>query len=356
MATTYPILRTEPAVVPVRHVTASARSRLPAALYVPILIVLNAGLRSALWSTASNFLAPELGAVSKVPSDADFWSLYSPGARILMNVATNCLNWYFNYDCKIYAKRFNRKMANLAVYDVAALTVLTNAPYAYLLVTYYEITFLTVFAHVLIEVLATAIPTYLLRPRSIMHRPSAPLRNRFLLNSVQVQVSSSLLAIVVYVCVLWIGLQTGFMNRFLVTHFDIPTLFFAYEETAVSLLAKVFIVGITAKSFLLNPSFAAQSLPGNVTPEEQFNPSTATLDQTIKANILPVEKRKRALAQQTIILNTMVFTSTVQRAMTLNGTELFGAAGYAGVWILANSILAVWYAWVGDTSLDYEPL
>ncbi|KAF2824628.1 hypothetical protein CC86DRAFT_353077 [Ophiobolus disseminans] len=332
--------RTAPTVVPRAHVTTPHRSRLPAVLKVPILIVLNFGLRTALWSVVSNFLNPELGAVSKVPSEADFWSLYSPGARLLMNAFTNGMNWYFNYD----------------FFDVAALTVLTNAPYAYLLATYYEISSPTVAAHTIIEVLAIAFPTYLLRPRSVVHKPNAPLRNRFLLNSVQVQFSNALLAMGVYVVVLWAGLKTSSLNPFLVTYFDLPTLATAYDETPLSILGKVFIAGIAAKDFLLNPSIAAQPLSDTATPVEQFDPATATLDQTIQVNVLPVEKRKRRLVQQTIVLNIFLFVSTVQRCMTLDGAQFRGAAGYAGVWVLANTITALWYVWVGDTSSDYEPL
>ncbi|RYF40455.1 MAG: hypothetical protein EOO38_21890, partial [Cytophagaceae bacterium] len=240
-------------------------------------------------------------------------------------------------------------MLIFVVYDVSALTVLTNAPYAYLLATYYDISHLTLAAHVNIEVLAIAIPTYLLRPRSIAHKPHMPLRNRFLLNSVQVQFSNSLLAMGVYVTAIWMALHTDGIRDFLVTHFDLPTLISAYGETPVSILAKVFVAGFAAKEFLLNPSIAAEPLSGTVTPVEKFDPATATLDQTIEANLLPRERRKRTLLQQTLILNAFTFASTVQRCMTLNGTEVFGAAGYAGLWVAANTVIALWYVWVGNT-------
>jgi hypothetical protein len=242
------------------------------------------------------------------------------------------------------------------VYDVSALTVLTNAPYAYLLATYYEISTLTLAAHMNIEVAAIAIPTYLLRPRSIVHKANVPLRNRFLLNSVQVQFSNSLLAMGVYIVVIWAFLKTGITNLFLISHFDIPTLETAHSETPVSILLKIFTAGFAAKEFLLNPSIAAQPPSGLATPTEEFDPATATFDQTIKANVLPSERRTRTLLQQTIILNVLTFLSTVQRCMTLNGTEIYGAAGYAGIWVFANTVLAGWYQWVGNTSSDYEPL
>jgi hypothetical protein len=357
MASTRPIERTEPVVVPRGQIPSPVRSRLPAPLKVAILIVLNFGFRGLLWTFTETLLNQELGAVSKVP-EVDFWSQYSVSVRACMTAAMNIMTWYFNYDCKTRHSHVCMCVCMIAngdvVYDAAALTVLTNAPYAYLLVTYYDITIITTFAHTLIEVLAIAIPTYLLRARSTAHSPNAPLRNRFLLNSVQVQFSSSLLAMGVYVVVLWAGLKTDVLNVFLVGHFDIPNMMRAHAETPVSIWGKIFVAGVAAKEFLLNPSIAAQ--PASTPVEELFDPVSATLDQTIKANVLPVERRARKLVQQAIILNAFTFASTVQRCMTLAGTDITGATGYAGVWVLANSVIALWYVWVGDTSSDYEPL
>ena len=42
--------------------------------------------------------------------------------------------------------------------------------------------------------------------------------------------------------------------------------------------------------------------------------------------------------------------------MTLTGTEIAGAVGYTGFWMAANTLVALWFGWVGDTSADYEPL
>lgn len=242
------------------------------------------------------------------------------------------------------------------VVDVAALTVLTQAPYAYLLSTFYNISTMTVAAHMNIEVLSFAIPTYLLRPRSALHKQSAPVRNRFLINSVQVQLSSSLLAMGVYVVVLWAGLKTNILNLFLVRFFDIPTLESAHLETPVSIITKIFTAGISAKEFLLNPSIAAQPPSGTVSPVQPFDAAVATLPDTVKYNFWRFDRRTRTLIVQTFILNAFVFANTVQRSMTLDGTEIMGAAGYASMWVAANSLIALWYGWVGDTSADYEPL
>lgn len=101
MAPTEVIEREAPNVVPQSH--APVRSRLPPALRVPILISLNMGINALLWEFASNFLSPELGAISKVPTEDDITSLYSPAARVGMRWLTVCMAWYFNYDCKARA-------------------------------------------------------------------------------------------------------------------------------------------------------------------------------------------------------------------------------------------------------------
>jgi hypothetical protein len=92
------IEREAPDVVPSTH--APMRSRLPSALRVPILISLNMGINALLWEFTSQFLSPELGAVSKVPNERDNTSFYSPTARIAMRWLTVWMTWYFNYDCK----------------------------------------------------------------------------------------------------------------------------------------------------------------------------------------------------------------------------------------------------------------
>lgn len=99
MAPTEVIERKAPEVVPQSH-AAPVRSRLPPVLRVPILITLNMSINALLWEFAANFLTPELGAVSKVPDENDFTSLYSPAMRIAMRCLTVCMTWYLRYDCK----------------------------------------------------------------------------------------------------------------------------------------------------------------------------------------------------------------------------------------------------------------
>lgn len=90
------IERDEPTVIPARG---PRRSRLPAPLRVPILIVLNLGIKVLLWQTVANFLPPELGFVSKAPTDLNTYSLYSPLARLVTRILTVYATWALGYDC-----------------------------------------------------------------------------------------------------------------------------------------------------------------------------------------------------------------------------------------------------------------
>lgn len=236
------------------------------------------------------------------------------------------------------------------VIDISALTVITNAPFAYLLMTFFGITPVTVATLVAIETVSIALPTYLLRPRSLVNNPNAPLRNRYLLQSTQVQASNALLALGVYVVVVFSTLRTGHLTQFLVSHFDLPTLNEAHTETVFTLVGKFLVAGVATRDFLLNPSIGATPPSGDATPVQTFDPATATLPQTFKHNFWFFSRRTRTLIQQTLILSLFLFTNTVQRSLSLDGTDFVGAAGYASLFILANVICAAWYVWVGDAN------
>ncbi|KAF2020556.1 hypothetical protein BU24DRAFT_416226 [Aaosphaeria arxii CBS 175.79] len=304
------------------------KSRLPVYLRLPLLVSLSLIIRSTLWTFASDLTQNELGFVSKRESET---------SAVVSHLAFKVLLLWAGWALK------------LDFYDVSAATAVSITPYAYLINTYYGVSSSTVAIFVAIEILSTAIPTYLLQRRSAVHNPRAALRNRFLIDSFQVQQSTSLLAVGVYVTVLFTAVKTDLLNVWLVTHFDIPTLENAHSETVATLAAKLLIIGVSAKAFLLNPSIGAESASGSATPVEVFDPATSDLPATIRHNVWFWSKRTRTLISQTAFLSSLLFANTVQRVLTLKGTELAGAAGYAGLWVFATLVTAGWWAWIGDT-------
>ncbi|KAF1972017.1 hypothetical protein BU23DRAFT_469597 [Bimuria novae-zelandiae CBS 107.79] len=324
--------RPPPTVVP----RTSRRARLPAFVRLPMLIILNIGLQSALWTGALNFLDPELGAVSKVPlpagAEEGFEQLSEPIARLATKVALISVAWQLRYD----------------FFDIGALTAVINIPFAFLLTTYFNVSHLYAFVHVAIEVVAIAVPTFLLRPIADVNNPAVRIRNRYLLDSFQVWASNTALAVGVYATVIYAALQTNWLTLFLINHFDLPSVELAHDLYVPTLAGKLLIAGYATRAFLLNPSIGAQADTGASTPVEDFKPATATLPQTLKHNVWFFSKRTRLLIQRTVVLSVFLLAHTVRQGTTLQGSEIIGSAGYASVWIVAANICAWWFAWTGD--------
>jgi hypothetical protein len=240
------------------------------------------------------------------------------------------------------------------VLDIAALTAITNMPYAYLMLTYYTITPLTVAAYVFNEVISIAIPTWLLRSRSAVNNRNVPLRGRYLLDSAQVNFSTVALATAVYSVVIY-ATHTPVVRRFLTMHMDTEIDEWTWEnsniETTFTLIPKLLVAGVATKHFLLNPSFANIPTPGVVSPVEDFDPATASLPQTLKANFWFFGRRTRTLIQQTYVVAFFLVANTLARGSSLKGATFNGLMGYASAWILANVICAGWWTWIADAEL-----
>lgn len=93
--------RPPPTVIP----RTSRRARLPAFVRLPMLIILNTCVQSALWTAAENVLQPELGAVSKRPqpvlAEEGFGELTEPMVRLATKIALISVAWQLRYDCKM---------------------------------------------------------------------------------------------------------------------------------------------------------------------------------------------------------------------------------------------------------------
>lgn len=94
MARTKLVDRDPPAVVTNTATIPQRASRLPRKLRFPILLALNFGINSTLWSVAENFLPPELGSVTKT-EDGNVLVF----AHLVYRVAFLYFTWRANYDC-----------------------------------------------------------------------------------------------------------------------------------------------------------------------------------------------------------------------------------------------------------------
>lgn len=199
-------------------------------------------------------------------------------------------------------------------------------------------------------------PFILLRPVAVTHYPShAPrgsLHNRSILTDPYTTISITLLASSIYAVLLELGFRT-FVPAFLVTHFDgIRDLSVAHLGPAglPSLLISLLPAGLASREFLFVPSTASPPPQGSSAPT--FDPATATFRDHLYENVWGwYNSRERALMVRTAMLVVMVTANTVIRVWsTIQGTDIVGATGWAGIWALGVVGVSAGFAWVEQPS------
>ena len=145
---------------------------------------------------------------------------------------------------------------------------------------------------------------------------------------------------------LYAALKAGLVT-FMVTHFDLPTVEPAHSVSLPQLVIALAPMGWAVRGFLLAPSLGAQTRIGDA-KASAFNPATATFTETLRQNVWGWSKQTKVLLTQTAVLAAMVAANTAVQVSALEGTDVVGAVGYAGVWVLAGLLSAVMFGWVGD--------
>ncbi|KAF2805069.1 uncharacterized protein BDZ99DRAFT_501954 [Mytilinidion resinicola] len=303
-------------------------SRLPRALRFPLLAIISLSLSIFSYSAAYELLGYRLGSVSRTLNDS-----WGPVAFLSARVAELYVGWHMRYDDL----------------DTFSLSLLTQAPSLYLLHTFYLVPLPTLLVRLGVDSLSVVLPTKLLRPRSALHNRRAPktaVPNRDIIHSPTAVFTTAFLGATAYAFTLYAALQSG-LTTFLVSHFTVATLEPAHAATLQLLIATMLPVGWAAQSFLFTPSFGAQPSAGDAA-DAAFNPATATLAQTVRHNVWGWSKRTKVLVQQTAVLAALTGSHTTRMAWANEGTDLVGAAGYAGVWVLAGLLAGGLFGWVGD--------
>lgn len=236
--------------------------------------------------------------------------------------------------------------------DLAALTLLTNQPYYYLLYSFWTIQLLPVAMSLLFDVAVVAIPFALLRPLTRAHDPNTPkTTNQALATDWQIMLLTTGLAASVYGLTFYLSYYAN-LTVFMVVHFkDIISV--AVRDSTMLTLAQLFIAtGVGAMVFLFRPTIAAAGRPGltELKPRtrrpKKFNPEIATLGETFAYNLGYGESgwshRAEVLAKRTSVLAACTLANTFVRVYgTVEGSDIVGALGYAGLWAAANIFVGV---------------
>jgi hypothetical protein len=237
-------------------------------------------------------------------------------------------------------------------WDTAALILLTHTPPLTLLTTFYTIRPTTTFAALCIDILSFYLPLRLLRPLSPTHTSSPPrgsISNKPVLTDLPTTLSTSFLATCIYALALYTS-YTSFLPTFLIAHFtNIRSIAAAHlgAPGLPTLLLSLIPAGFCAREFLFVSSTSSSRTS---TPERVFDPATATLPETIYYNLWGwYTPREKVLFARMAALVLMTTSNTlVQLLGTIEGIEMEGAAGWAGIWVTATMVVTFSYWRVGD--------
>ncbi|KAK8221322.1 hypothetical protein IWZ01DRAFT_537248 [Phyllosticta capitalensis] len=308
-----------------------APSKLPSWLRFPLLILLSSSTSVALLSVGSEFLDPQLRAVTRAGTD-DFHVLASLSWKFLELAVC----WFGNFDD----------------IDILSLSVLTHTPWFFLLATFYEVAPGSALLCLAVDAISVALPTRLLRPRAPTHNSRAPraaVPNKSIIDDFQTRAATSALAAAVFGVALYTSLSTGFLTSFMLTHFDgIPSLERAHSLNLVNLVIALLPIGYAAREFLLTPSLGALENTGDA-KRKAFNPETASLWEHVLYNFWWYEKGTRVLLRRTTTVVAVGMGHAVGHSVfALEGGDAVGAVGFAGIWAAATIVTAALYAWVED--------
>ena len=166
-----------------------------------------------------------------------------------------------------------------------------------------------------------------------------------------------LLGAAIYTVVIYTSLYT-WLPVYLITHFDrVRNMQKAHDSSIPVLLVSFIPIGWATAQFLFVPSVGSRGNPGITDPElypekTDFDPETATFMETLAFNLGfkgGFTKRAEVLVKRTAVLTACSVANTFARSlMAVDGTEPFGAAGWASVWGLAAVLTSVAYGFVGN--------
>ncbi|KAK5165897.1 uncharacterized protein LTR77_008821 [Saxophila tyrrhenica] len=316
-----------------------AASRLPSAVRFPLLVMLSFSLSTLIHTFTAEWSGLQLATASRKLDDP----LQIAGV-LGWKVVQLGVGWVAGYDLLANKNEIDE--------DIAALTLLTNQPFHHLLHSYYALPLAPLTFSLLTDILVTALPFALLAPLTRAHDPLTPrTSNQALATDASILLLTSAMAASIFATTFYLSHHALDLGVFLISHFDNLASMSAHDLSIAQLLPWFAVPGFAACAFLFRPTIAAAGT--SVTPPrlstrkpKRFNPATATLGETFAYNLGYGEsgwsRRAEVLAKRTAVLSAGAFVNTAVRVFaTVEGTDLGGAMGYAGMWAGACVVVAV---------------
>ena len=262
--------------------------------------------------------------------------------------------------------------------DLSSLTILSHSPYFFLLNQCYDIRLRTCMMCLGIDVIATALPFRLLRSRTSTHSTppttgsssrgsggAAAAANRAVVHDRTVRLSTWLLATCIYSTVILLSTRT-WLPSFLVVHFDgLRSLARLHASEIPRLLLFMSPLGWAMQDFVFTAvttatpggkegrsATATSAASSSSTDMSSFDPASATLSETFWYNVFfwrRWDSRMKVLVERMVTVVAVAAVNTsVQTYNALEGADVLGAVGWAGMWAVANVVVSFVFGWVGD--------
>lgn len=232
-------------------------------------------------------------------------------------------------------------------------------PHYFLLNTFYGVDYFAALIPLVIDVTTIAVPFALLRGITHARDKSSPKTpNQVVAQDVGIQWLTGLFGAAIYTFVVYGSFYT-WLPAYMVVHFDgLKSVAKAHDSALLLLFALFGPVGYAATQFIFVPAVGSAGNPGITDPKLKpelapFDPETASLGQTVAYNLglkqSGFTRRAEILTKRTVTLVTCSFLNTFVRSfVTIEGTELVGALGWASVWATGAALVGAALSWVGD--------
>ena len=187
-----------------------------------------------------------------------------------------------------------------------------------------------------------------MRGRAASHDPSAPVPNRNIVHDPIVTALTILVPAAIYSALIYASFAT-WLPVHIVTYFDgVRNLERAHAAQLPTIIASFFPLGWAARSFLFSPSTTAS--PGTAEAvRSAFNPVTATLTETVRYNFWGWTKGWKVLIQRVLVLASVTGVATWVKVWgSLEGSEAYGAFGWASLWSTATIVVGLVLGWIAE--------
>lgn len=227
----------------------------------------------------------------------------------------------------------NNKTVVSAGYDVLALNGHVQIPTYVFLGHFYRIRPTTILTVLGISQLSAAVPFFIFASDSAIR--STPISSRpFMVRDKLIAVYTTVLATAVYTVTIYTSYAT-WIPKFLIVHFDgLPDLRVAHQGAGglVPMFMSFLFVGYFAREFLFVGS-AGHPDTDEQGPRYKEKRGEMLVSSVYRRTWVPLPLRTKILISRTFVMTTMTMANTVVQLLgTVNGADLTGALGWAGIW------------------------